>query len=46
ESDMTIGFYETANLDDGNMWPVAFALTELTSEEEQKIASLIRKAVK
>lgn len=42
---MTIGFNESANLDEGNMWPVAFALTELTSLEEKKIAELIKKAV-
>lgn len=43
---MTLGFNEAAKLDDGNMWPVAFALTELTTDEEEKIAALIKKAVK
>lgn len=43
---MTLGFNQAAKLDDGNMWPVAFALTELTSKEEEKIAALIKNAVK
>jgi uncharacterized protein YdhG (YjbR/CyaY superfamily) len=43
---MTLGFNEAAKLDEGNMWPVAFALTKLTSKEEEKIADLIKKAVK
>ena len=43
---MTLGFNESANLDEGNMWPVAFALTELTSLEEKRIAELIKKALK
>jgi len=34
-----------ANLDEGNMWPTAFALKELTSAEEAKIAALVKKAV-
>ncbi len=41
----TLGFNDSANLDDGNMWPVAYALTALTPAEEAKIAALIRKAV-
>ena len=40
-----IGFNDTANLDSGNMWPVAFALTELTAADEKKIATLVKKAV-
>jgi len=43
---MTLGFNESAKLDEGNMWPVAFALTELTSNEEEIIRDLIKKAVK
>lgn len=43
---MTLGFNEAAKLDEGNMWPVAFALTDLTSKEEERIADLIKKAVK
>jgi uncharacterized protein YdhG (YjbR/CyaY superfamily) len=41
----TFGFSDKANLDDGNMWPTYFALKELTSAEEQKIAALVKKAV-
>ena len=40
-----LGFNDTANLDSGNMWPVAFALTELTAADEKKIAALVKKAV-
>jgi uncharacterized protein YdhG (YjbR/CyaY superfamily) len=41
----TLGFNEAANLDKGAMWPVAFALTELTDAEEAKIRTLVRRAV-
>jgi uncharacterized protein YdhG (YjbR/CyaY superfamily) len=41
----TFGFNETANLDDGEMWPVAFALKELTASEEARISALVKKAV-
>lgn len=41
----TFGFNDTANLDDGAMWPTAFALKELTPEGEKKIAELVKKAV-
>jgi uncharacterized protein YdhG (YjbR/CyaY superfamily) len=41
----TLGFNDAANLDDGAMWPVAFALTELTAAEEARIAALVKKAV-
>lgn len=41
----TLGFNDTANLDDGNMWPISFALTKLTAAEEEKIAELVRKAI-
>jgi uncharacterized protein YdhG (YjbR/CyaY superfamily) len=41
----TFGFETDANLDDGTMWPTAFALTELTADGEEKIAALVRKAV-
>jgi len=40
----TLGFNDTANLDDGNLWPVAFALKELTAAEEARIAALVKKA--
>ena len=42
----TLGFSENANLDQGAMWPVAFALKELTASEEAKIAALVKKAVR
>jgi uncharacterized protein YdhG (YjbR/CyaY superfamily) len=41
----TFGFNDTANLDEGAMWPTAFALKELTAAEEAKIAALVKKAV-
>lgn len=41
----TFGFNDTANLDEGAMWPTAFALKELTAVEEAKIAALVKKAV-
>jgi uncharacterized protein YdhG (YjbR/CyaY superfamily) len=41
----TFGFNATANLDEGNMWPTAFALKELTSAEEERIGALVSKAV-
>jgi uncharacterized protein YdhG (YjbR/CyaY superfamily) len=39
------GFNDAANLDKGAMWPVAFAMKELTAAEEAKIAALVKKAV-
>ena len=41
----TFGFSDTANLDEGALWPVAFALKELTAAEEAKIGALVKKAV-
>jgi uncharacterized protein YdhG (YjbR/CyaY superfamily) len=41
----TLGFMHEANLDDGHMWPTAFALMGLTPIEEVKIAALVKKAV-
>ena len=41
----TLGFQHEANLDEGAMWPVAFAVKELTAAEEAKIAALVKKAV-
>jgi len=41
----TFGFMHEANLDEGNMWPTAFALKELTAAEETRIAALVKKAV-
>jgi uncharacterized protein YdhG (YjbR/CyaY superfamily) len=40
----TLGFQHEANLDDGAMWPVAFALKELTAAEEARIGELVKKA--
>ena len=42
----TFGFSDTANLDEGAMWPVAFALKELTAAEEARISALVKKAVR
>ena len=41
----TFGFNDTANLDEGALWPVAFALKELTASEEARISELVKKAV-
>ncbi len=41
----TLGFSDEARLDDGRMWPTTFALTELTAEEEARIAALLRQAL-
>ena len=42
---MTLGFNDIAKLDEGNMWPIYYALTELTPIEEAKVAKLVKKAV-
>ncbi len=42
----TFGFNDTANLDEGAMWPASFALKELNAAEEAKIAALVKKAVR
>jgi hypothetical protein len=42
---LTFGFTEEASLDEGAMWPTAFALKELTAAEEARIAALVKKAV-
>ena len=42
---MTLGFNNEANLDEGHMWPIAFALKELSSAEEARIGALMKKAV-
>jgi uncharacterized protein YdhG (YjbR/CyaY superfamily) len=42
----TLGFSDEANLDDGAMWPTAFALTKLTAADEARIGALVKKAVK
>jgi len=41
---MTLGFNQEANLDEGHMWPIAFALTDLTAAEEGRIAALVKQA--
>ena len=40
-----VGFQDNANIDDGSMWPVAFALTKLTKADEARIAKLVKQAV-
>jgi uncharacterized protein YdhG (YjbR/CyaY superfamily) len=42
----TFGFNDTANLDEGAMWPTSFALKELTAADEAKIGALVKKAVR
>jgi len=42
----TLGFMHEANLDEGGMWPTAFALKKLTAAAEARIAALVKKAVK
>jgi uncharacterized protein YdhG (YjbR/CyaY superfamily) len=41
----TLGFNDAAKLDDGSMWPTAFALKKLTRRDEAKIRALVKKAV-
>lgn len=41
----TLGFSDTANLDEGSMWSTSFALTELTAAVETRISALVKKAV-
>jgi len=40
------GFSDAAHLDEGSLWPTAFALKELTAAEEAKIGALVKRAVK
>jgi len=42
---MTLGFNDAAKLDDGALWPISFALRELTAVEADQIAALVKKAV-
>ena len=42
----TLGFQHEANLDEGNLWPTAFALIALTADEEAQIAALVKKAIR
>ena len=41
----TFGFNDSANLDEGNMWPTVFALKKLTPADEKRIVALVKKAV-
>ena len=41
----TLGFSDTATLDEGDMWPTSFALKQLTAAEEAKISALLKRAV-
>lgn len=41
----TFGFQDTANLDEGSMWPTSYALKKLTAADEKAIAALVKKAV-
>jgi len=41
----TLGFNDTANLDEGDMWPTSYALKELTADTEAEIIALVKKAV-
>jgi uncharacterized protein YdhG (YjbR/CyaY superfamily) len=41
----TLGFSDNAKLDDGSVWPVAYALKELTATEEAKVVGLLKKAL-
>jgi hypothetical protein len=41
----TLGFNDAANLDEGAMWPIAYALTELTAADEARIGALVKRAV-
>jgi uncharacterized protein YdhG (YjbR/CyaY superfamily) len=43
---MTLGFSDEANLDEGSMWPVTYALKKLTGAEEAKITALVKKALR
>lgn len=42
----TLGFQQAANLDEGRMWPVAFALTDIGTDEEARIAALVQQAAR
>jgi hypothetical protein len=43
---MTLGFNDGANLDEGEMWPVYFALKALTGADGKRVAALVKKAVR
>lgn len=41
---MTLGFNDVANLDDGSFWPISYAITKLTDDDEKRITELVKKA--
>ncbi|TCC38666.1 iron chaperone [Kribbella speibonae] len=41
----TVGFQDTANLDDGDMWPTSYAITKLTPAVEKQLTALVKRAV-
>ena len=43
---MTLGFNDLAKLDEGSLWPICYALKELTASEEDKIIEIVKKAVR
>ena len=43
---MTLGFNDSAKLDEGGMWPIAFAVKQLSADDEEKVAALVKKAVR
>jgi hypothetical protein len=43
---MTLGFNDIAHLDEGAMWPIYYALTDMTEKEESEIATLVKKATR
>jgi len=43
---MTLGFNDSAHLDEGHLWPIVYAITEVTPAEEARIAALVQKAVR
>ncbi|HXZ24553.1 MAG TPA: DUF1801 domain-containing protein [Methanomassiliicoccales archaeon] len=42
---MTLGFNDSAKLDEGGMWPIAFAVKQLSADDEKRVAALVKKAV-
>lgn len=42
---MTFGFNDAAKLDEGSLWPIVYALTEMTAENEDKLSKLVKKAM-
>ena len=43
---LTLGFNDSPTLDDGNMWPISYALTKLTKADEAKVGALVERAVR